>query len=59
MGWSWGFFIFIYKFAADPRWQWAAAPLVSMELLLLTIDEGWYATDHFGLDVIFHSRMRQ
>jgi xyloglucan galactosyltransferase MUR3 len=22
-------------------------------------DEGWYATDHFGLDVIFHSRMRQ
>ncbi|CAD6209535.1 unnamed protein product [Miscanthus lutarioriparius] len=22
-------------------------------------DEGWYATDHFGLDVIFHSRMKQ
>ena len=22
-------------------------------------DDGWYATDHFGLDVIFHSRVRQ
>ncbi|XP_048560783.1 xyloglucan galactosyltransferase KATAMARI1 homolog [Triticum urartu] len=22
-------------------------------------DEGWYATDHFGLDVIFHARVRQ
>ncbi|EAZ25554.1 xyloglucan galactosyltransferase KATAMARI1 homolog [Oryza sativa Japonica Group] len=22
-------------------------------------DEGWYATDHFGLDVIFHSRIKQ
>ncbi|XP_047083571.1 xyloglucan galactosyltransferase KATAMARI1 homolog [Lolium rigidum] len=22
-------------------------------------DRGWYATDHFGLDVIFHSRVRQ
>ncbi|CAM0870712.1 unnamed protein product [Alopecurus aequalis] len=22
-------------------------------------DRGWYATDHFGLDVIFHARVRQ
>jgi hypothetical protein len=61
MGWSWEYFIFIYTFTADPERQWAADPLLSMgaALLLLTADEGWYATEHFGLDVIFHSRMRQ